>query len=113
MLSTASITSSIYEHERENGRSYHAFHAGKYLMPNDDGEQDRMDSQYSSPRQMGADETNVFSSTLPRRATDVGEQAVPRSHRESVSCVRRWHRHWNLGNGLCRRLPRRSSAWNR
>lgn len=44
MLSTASITSSIYEHERENGRSYHAFHAGKYLMPNDDGEQDRMDS---------------------------------------------------------------------
>jgi hypothetical protein len=43
--STTSITSSIYEHEKENGRSYHAFHAGKYVMPNDDGEQDRMDSQ--------------------------------------------------------------------
>jgi hypothetical protein len=44
ILSTQSITSSIYEHEKENGRSYHAFHAGKYVMPNDEGEQNRMDS---------------------------------------------------------------------
>jgi hypothetical protein len=47
LISTASITTSIYQHEKENGRSYHAFHAGKYVMPNDDGEQDRMDSQYT------------------------------------------------------------------
>ena len=47
LISTASVTTSIYQHETENGRSYHAFHAGKYVMPNDDGEQDRMDSQYT------------------------------------------------------------------
>ncbi|RMD41190.1 hypothetical protein DV735_g3969, partial [Chaetothyriales sp. CBS 134920] len=42
-LSTASLRSSIYQYEEENGRSYHAFKAGKYLLPNDEAEQERMD----------------------------------------------------------------------
>jgi len=42
-LSTASLTSSIYEYEHENGRTYHK--TGKYVMPNDEGEQQRMDSK--------------------------------------------------------------------
>lgn len=44
-MSTASVTSSIYAYEQENGRTYHAYKAGKYVMPNDDGEQERMDSK--------------------------------------------------------------------
>lgn len=42
-LSTASITSSIAEFEQENGRTYHK--TGKYVMPNDEAEQQRMDSE--------------------------------------------------------------------
>jgi hypothetical protein len=42
-MSTASVTSSIFAYEEENGRTYHAYKAGKYVMPNDEGEQERMD----------------------------------------------------------------------
>ena len=44
-LSTASIASSIYDYEQENGRTYHAYNAGKYALPNDEGEQERMDPE--------------------------------------------------------------------
>lgn len=42
-MSTQSATSSIFAYEEENGRTYHAYRAGKYVMPNDEGEQERMD----------------------------------------------------------------------
>jgi predicted O-methyltransferase YrrM len=37
------LASSIINYKYENGRRYHAFRAGTYLLPNDDKEQDRMD----------------------------------------------------------------------
>jgi hypothetical protein len=37
--STGSLSSSIFNYEYENGRTYHAFRDGKYIMPNDDKEQ--------------------------------------------------------------------------
>ncbi len=40
---TTSIADSIYAYELENGRTYHAYNKGKYVMPNDEGEQERMD----------------------------------------------------------------------
>lgn len=55
-ISTASVTSSILAYQEENGRTYHAYRAGKYVMPNDEGEQERMDrkpinlSSHLSPR---------------------------------------------------------------
>ena len=48
--STASLRSSIFDYETEYGRSYHAFRSGKYVMPNDEGEQDRMDMHYHAIR---------------------------------------------------------------
>jgi len=48
--STQSISSSIFDYERSHGRTYHAYHGGKYLMPNDDSEQDRMDIMYHAVR---------------------------------------------------------------
>ena len=36
---TTSLTSSILNYKYENGRTYHAFHDGQYIMPNDDKEQ--------------------------------------------------------------------------
>ncbi|WEW57333.1 hypothetical protein PRK78_002798 [Emydomyces testavorans] len=40
---TASLTSSIKDYKYENGRRYHSFRAGEYILPNDEEEQDRMD----------------------------------------------------------------------
>lgn len=42
-FSTESLTSSIYEYRFENGRRYHAYKEGKYVLPNDEAEQDRLD----------------------------------------------------------------------
>ncbi|KAM0368717.1 hypothetical protein ACHAPK_006376, partial [Fusarium culmorum] len=39
----SSLQSNIYNYRFENGRRYHAFREGTYLVPNDDEEQDRMD----------------------------------------------------------------------
>lgn len=38
---TTSVSSSIKEYTYENGRRYHAYKIGKYLLPNDDDEQER------------------------------------------------------------------------
>lgn len=40
---TASLASSIRNYKYENGRRYHAFHEGAYVLPNDETEQDRLD----------------------------------------------------------------------
>ncbi|KAI0551414.1 S-adenosyl-L-methionine-dependent methyltransferase [Xylaria curta] len=44
--STQSLNSSIYNHVVENGRTYHRFKEGKYLLPNDENEQKRLDYQH-------------------------------------------------------------------
>lgn len=41
--STASVTSSVLSYQYENGRRYHAFRSGTYVLPNDEAEQDRLD----------------------------------------------------------------------
>ncbi|KAK7415024.1 hypothetical protein QQX98_006161 [Neonectria punicea] len=44
--STASIGSSIMRYREENGRTYHVYKDGQYLMPNDTREQERLDLQH-------------------------------------------------------------------
>lgn len=70
---TTSVTSSIWNYEYENGRRYHAFRAGQYIIPNDEKEQDRLDLMH-----------HIFNMTLggklhlapignsPQRVLDVG-----------------------------------------
>ncbi|KMU92448.1 UMTA [Coccidioides immitis H538.4] len=41
-----SLTESVFDYEYENGRRYHAYHAGEYPLPNDEKEQDRLDMQH-------------------------------------------------------------------
>ncbi|KAF6835122.1 methyltransferase [Colletotrichum musicola] len=43
---TVSITSSIFHYQYENGRRYHAYREGQYVLPNDDQEQERLDLQH-------------------------------------------------------------------
>ncbi|KAL1975820.1 hypothetical protein VTN31DRAFT_4212 [Thermomyces dupontii] len=40
---SASLTSSVLDYRHENGRRYHGFHDGLYLLPNDETENDRLD----------------------------------------------------------------------
>ncbi|KAE9370618.1 S-adenosyl-L-methionine-dependent methyltransferase, partial [Stipitochalara longipes BDJ] len=44
--SKASVRSSLYEYIEENGRKYHRYKAGTYMLPNDESEQDRLDLQH-------------------------------------------------------------------
>ncbi|KAJ9219643.1 hypothetical protein DTO169C6_8017 [Paecilomyces variotii] len=40
---SASLTSSVQDYRIENGRRYHAYRDGSYLLPNDEDESDRLD----------------------------------------------------------------------
>ncbi|OIW22902.1 S-adenosyl-L-methionine-dependent methyltransferase [Coniochaeta ligniaria NRRL 30616] len=43
---TGSVTSSITNYVYENGRRYHAYRSGQYVLPNDEAEQERLDLQH-------------------------------------------------------------------
>ncbi|KAE8454620.1 hypothetical protein EG329_000243 [Mollisiaceae sp. DMI_Dod_QoI] len=45
-VSTASLGSSVLNYRKENGRRYHAYKDGKYPIPNDEEESDRLDLQH-------------------------------------------------------------------
>ncbi|KAL1980063.1 hypothetical protein VTN96DRAFT_4682 [Rasamsonia emersonii] len=40
---SASLTSSVLDYRNENGRRYHGYRDGRYLIPNDEEESDRLD----------------------------------------------------------------------
>lgn len=42
-IDSKSLASSLTDYEYSNGRRYHAYRAGEYMLPNDETEQDRMD----------------------------------------------------------------------
>ncbi|KAI8961508.1 S-adenosyl-L-methionine-dependent methyltransferase [Daldinia sp. FL1419] len=44
--STMSIDSSLYHYVHENGRTYHRYKEGRYFLPNDAAEQERLDLQH-------------------------------------------------------------------
>ncbi|KAI0884172.1 S-adenosyl-L-methionine-dependent methyltransferase [Annulohypoxylon maeteangense] len=44
--STMSIDSSLYHFVEENGRTYHRYKEGRYFLPNDAAEQERLDLQH-------------------------------------------------------------------
>lgn len=43
---TSSMVSTAWRYREENGRTYHGYKDGQYLIPNDDSEQDRLDLQH-------------------------------------------------------------------
>ncbi|KAF7865930.1 hypothetical protein EAF04_006094 [Stromatinia cepivora] len=45
--SAQSLNSSLYGHVEENGRTYHKFKQGKYPLPNDETEQERLQIQHT------------------------------------------------------------------
>ena len=71
-LSTASLQSSVFDYEEEHGRSYHAFRRGKYVMPNDEREQERMDMHYHSLRLALNNRHWIAPIEEPKNVLDVG-----------------------------------------
>lgn len=71
-LSTESVASSIFDYEQENGRTYHAFRRGKYVIPNDDREQERMDIHYHSIRLTLGEKHYIAPIERPRMILDIG-----------------------------------------
>ncbi|EXJ76938.1 hypothetical protein A1O3_10095 [Capronia epimyces CBS 606.96] len=72
VCSTESLRSSIFDHEIKHGRTFHAFHSGKYVMPNDEGEQERMDLHYHAMRLAIEDKITHAPITNPHGILDLG-----------------------------------------
>ncbi|KAH8805982.1 S-adenosyl-L-methionine-dependent methyltransferase [Xylogone sp. PMI_703] len=68
----ASIRSSIYNFIEENGRTYHQFKNGQYLLPNDEDEQNRLDLQHKIWDLMLKDKMYLAPIPAPQRVLDIG-----------------------------------------
>lgn len=69
---TASLTSSIERYPIENGRRYHAFKDGSYIMPNDESELDRLDLSHQMFKITMGDKLYLAPIDNPARILDVG-----------------------------------------
>jgi len=72
IYSTASVRSSVFDYEVKHGRSYHAYHPDKYYMPNDEGEQERLDLHYHALRLALEDKITLAPINNPHGILDVG-----------------------------------------
>ncbi|KAF7190415.1 Secondary metabolism regulator laeA [Pseudocercospora fuligena] len=70
--STTSLNSDIFNYQYENGRRYHAYRAGKYLLPNDETEQDRLDMTHHVFRLSLGGDLCITKLKDPRAILDVG-----------------------------------------
>lgn len=69
--SSMSATSSIFDFVEEHGRTWHRYKEGKYFMPNDISEQERLELQHSiSLRLLGA--LHLAPVARPHRVLDLG-----------------------------------------
>lgn len=70
---TASLTSSIEDYPMENGRRYHAFKDGTYIMPNDESELDRLDLTHNMLKiSMNMRLFDATFSKAPKNILDIG-----------------------------------------
>ncbi|KAJ9319263.1 hypothetical protein DTO271D3_32 [Paecilomyces variotii] len=70
---TASLTSSVYDFRNENGRRYHAYRDGHYLMPNDEDEKERLDIMHAMMLEMMDGKLFLAPiSETPRHVLDLG-----------------------------------------
>lgn len=69
---TSLITSSILNYKYENGRRYHAFHEGEYILPNDEQEQDWLDLSHHVYRLLLGGDLHLAPIKDPKRVLDIG-----------------------------------------
>ena len=73
--STASVSSSVFTYEYENGRRYSSYKQGAYYLPNDDTEQDRLDLTHHLFRLSLDGDLTMTKLENPQRILDVGSKS--------------------------------------
>ncbi|KAK8237765.1 methyltransferase domain-containing protein [Phyllosticta capitalensis] len=70
---SASLTSSVVDYPEENGRRYHAYRAGMYIMPNDEKELERLNMMHFMFRKVLGDKIyRAPISKNTKRVLDIG-----------------------------------------
>ncbi|KAI1080336.1 methyltransferase domain-containing protein [Whalleya microplaca] len=72
LSSTVSATSSVYNFVEENGRTYHRYKEGRYWMPNDEQEQQRLDLQHMICIKVFRGQLALAPIENPGRVLDIG-----------------------------------------
>ncbi|UQC76470.1 methyltransferase domain-containing protein [Colletotrichum lupini] len=67
--SSASMTSSIMRYREENGRTYHAYREGRYVLPNDAVENDRLADDHQETLITGVDLSPIQPPFVPPNVT--------------------------------------------
>ncbi|KAI0409127.1 S-adenosyl-L-methionine-dependent methyltransferase [Xylaria palmicola] len=70
--SSTSVTSSVYDFVNEHGRTYHRYKQGKYWMPNDEREQERLDLQHMICLKVFNNRLSLAPIQEPARVLDFG-----------------------------------------
>ncbi|QIW99452.1 hypothetical protein AMS68_004970 [Peltaster fructicola] len=69
---TTTLSESIFNYRREHGRTYHAYKEGRYILPNDEREADRLDLQHHLFYLTFAGKLHFAPINRPNNALDVG-----------------------------------------
>ncbi|PYH85171.1 methyltransferase [Aspergillus uvarum CBS 121591] len=69
---TSSLASSAMNYAYENGRRYHSYHEGEYVLPNDEQEQDRLDLSHHIYSMLLKGELHRAPVQNPARVLDLG-----------------------------------------
>ncbi|KAL1996749.1 hypothetical protein VTN49DRAFT_7614 [Thermomyces lanuginosus] len=69
---TASLTSSALDYRHENGRRYHKFRDGSYLLPNDESESNRLDMLHELCLLVLQQKLHLAPIQNPQRVIDLG-----------------------------------------
>ncbi|KAJ9157233.1 Methyltransferase domain-containing protein [Pleurostoma richardsiae] len=69
---TRSASSSIYEFVEQFGRTYHKYKEGKYYLPNDEQEQNRLDLQHTISRKLLNGKLGLAPAENAHRVLDLG-----------------------------------------
>lgn len=116
---TETLRSSLLDSVKENGRAYHTYHDGAYIMPDDEQERRRLDMQHEIfLRTFGR---KLILAPTPKKQKNVRKcpaHAILLSPdtgllTEMLRQSRPWHWYWSLGYGLCRHASRSPSSRRR
>ncbi|KAL1994793.1 hypothetical protein VTN49DRAFT_980 [Thermomyces lanuginosus] len=69
---SSSLTSSVFDYRHENGRRYHKYRDGSYLLPNDESENDRLDMFHELCLQLLDHQLYLAPIQNPQRVIDLG-----------------------------------------
>ncbi|KEF62496.1 uncharacterized protein A1O9_00469 [Exophiala aquamarina CBS 119918] len=69
---STSLASSVFDYVYENGRRYHKYHEGSYVLPNDEQEQDRLDMLHHIFRLILGGALYKSPISNPRNVLDIG-----------------------------------------